>query len=152
MIFAQIDNGIVTGTLEADRPPSKVPEGRIFVEVPRGVTVLGGESYNAQTGTFGPAPARAKRLSKADVIGALTPVQWAEMNKFHPTALGTHAGGTAYSDPDVFWAMSVFQAAEKDFPLNDARLGQIIGRLVIKQVVSAEDAAALQAKLALVAK
>jgi len=66
--YAQIDNGIVTGTIESLEPPSRVPPGRSFVEITEQPTVRGGESYDARTGVFTPPPPKAPGTSKLDQI------------------------------------------------------------------------------------
>lgn len=154
-----VEYDVATGRIcSTGRGGSELPtatNGRAYVEVSDAemeqLPTAG--VYDAKSRTFtAEEAAPSKRLSKADVIGQLTPAQWAEMNRFHPTATGTSPTGVPYSDPDVFWAISVFNAAEKDFSLNDTRLPLIIGRLVEKRVLTADAAQALQASLAAVAR
>jgi hypothetical protein len=152
----QIKAGVVLNTWEGEAPIPVVPDASwTFVEIPSGQDLPAVQStYDAQTGVFTPPPSSGPRkmLSKADVIGSLPPATWSELNKFHPTALGLHAGGTAYNDPDVFWAMSVFNSAAKDFALNDPRISALLGRFVQKNIMTIQERDTLIATLATVAK
>lgn len=140
-----------TGSGGSELPPGG--NGRAFVEVQSLEDIPRAGTYDAASNTFtADAVSVTKRLSKADVIGQLTPAQWAEMNRFHPTGLGVSPSGVAYNDPDVFWAMSVFNAAGREFSLDDPRLQQIIDLLVSRGVLTASAVAELQAKLAAVAR
>lgn len=152
--FAQLDANVVTGILIAARAPDVLPEGRTFVDVTDVNLPAIGSTYDEGTKVFTPpaAPTRIKMLSKADVIGQLLPATWAELNKFQPTALGIHAGGTPYNDSEVFWAVSVFTSAAKDFALNDPRIANLIGRFVTKNIITTEERDLLLGKLATVAR
>lgn len=51
--FVQLDNLIVTGTLQATQAPDVVPEGRTFVEIPEGAPMPDfGAVYTPATKTF----------------------------------------------------------------------------------------------------
>jgi hypothetical protein len=144
--FVQIDNGRVTGHVVDTAPPSPdhLPPGRSFVE---SATASHGDTYDAGTGEFTAAVQPVNtRLSHADVLALLQPTEWAEMNKFHPEAPGHSPSGVAYSDPQVFWAVSVFKAAYVD--LGDARFGQIIQLLTAKGILTPARATELQQQMA----
>ena len=55
MRFAQIDNGLVTATING-KCPDVCPEGRYFVDITDHPEVLGGESYDSVTDSFTPPP------------------------------------------------------------------------------------------------
>ncbi|MDP1570330.1 MAG: hypothetical protein Q8L86_10025 [Vicinamibacterales bacterium] len=94
-----------------------------------------------------PAPEPNTKLSHADVLALLTPSEWAEMNRFHPTASGTSPSGTPYSDAQVFWAVSVFnKAAHVD--LADPRAQAIFGLLTQKGILTPARATELQSAMA----
>lgn len=71
--FAQIDNGLVTGHLEAQAAPRKLPAGRSFVEFEDG-SLLPALLSTYAAGVFTPPPARVivKRLSRFEFMALLT--------------------------------------------------------------------------------
>jgi hypothetical protein len=147
--IAQILGGMVRGIWHGAGMPEP-PAGWTFVDVTDRPAAKVGDTYDAVTDTFTtPTPVPpVKTLSKSDVIGVLTPAQWSEMQRYHPDAAGTSPAGTPYNDPSVYWAVSVFNAATKDFDLDDPRITSILGLLVQKGVIAPGDVAALQSALA----
>jgi hypothetical protein len=141
MKFAQVDNGIVTGTLDSMRPPADDVEGRVFVSVNEFPAML--STYDAQTGTFtAPEPTVNTILSRADVIGLLTAAEWSEMNKFSPMAAGENASQIPYNDADVFYVVSLFNQAQY-IDLDDERTASLLTGLVTKGIVSPQRAGEL---------
>lgn len=153
--FLQITNGLVEATLETstDAAPDKKtwPAGRIFVEVPEehrsNPNALLRGAYDTETGAITPFVApNPTKLSHADVLALLTPDEWSEMNKFHPNANGQSVSGTPYNDAQVFWAVSVFNKAEY-IDVADPRLGQILGMLAAKRILTPQRSAQLQQQM-----
>lgn len=64
--FAQIDAGVVTGTLITAVAPTDLPVGRTFVDITGQPTVQGGETYNAITKVFTPPAIIAQVASALD--------------------------------------------------------------------------------------
>lgn len=63
--FAQIDNNVVTGHLEAPRMPTRLPAGRAFVEAASAEALPALRStYDPATQTFAPPP-QAPNLGRA---------------------------------------------------------------------------------------
>lgn len=60
-LFAQVDHGLVTGTLSADHAPSEDtwPDGRIFVDISDRPLRPALQPYDPVTDTFGTPPAIA---------------------------------------------------------------------------------------------
>lgn len=124
------------GVVEADEPPRA-----------EGVNILAVVENGALRAMTAPEvaaafpPPRKTRLSRADVIGLLTPAEWAEMNRYRPTA------EAPYDDAQVFWAVSVFREAEY-IDLADPRVAQIFGMLQAKNIVTPQRAQSLLASMA----
>lgn len=132
--------------LDAEGRPV-APEGKVVIDSEARPEARSAAAYDAATDTFTERPAPAAMITKADVIAALTPAQWAEACRFHPTSEGTAPSGTPYNDPEVFWAVSVFTAATRPFPANDPRIGVVLEALVRGRVLSTDDALALRQRL-----
>lgn len=124
-------------------PPS---DEWIFVDVTDRPDAQIGMLYDAATDTFSPAPivippvAPRTIVSKAQVVSVLTPQEWAEMNKYHPTA------DAPYNDAEVFWAITQFNLADR-INLADPRITQIFTMLVGKNLLSEARAAEITAAL-----
>jgi hypothetical protein len=138
----QVRKGIAesewSGTTGFPIPPS---DDWTFVDVTERPEAQVGYIYDASTDTFTPPlPLVKTRVSKSQVVSALTPLEWAEMGKYHPTA------NAPYDDPDVYWGVTQFQLADY-IDLADPRFAQILGGLVAKGLMSAERATAFKAEL-----
>ena len=96
-----------------------------------------GDSYDAATDTFGPAPMVVKtRVTKSQVISVLTPQEWASAN--------------SSADADVVWGMAQFTLADY-VDLADPRFAQILAALVAKGILTAARASEIQTALAALA-
>lgn len=153
-LFAQINRAThrVTAICEFELPashPALAPDGYLLqVPVEEG-QLRGGELYDADSGVFTVVQSN-RRLTHADVLSLLTPLEWSDMNRFHPDASGASSSGAPLNDADVFWAVSVFnKAAYVD--LDDPRFAQIVGLLVAKGIISDARAATLQQQMSVLA-
>ena len=96
-----------------------------------------GDSYDAATDTFGPAPVVVRtRVTKSQVISVLTPQEWASAN--------------SSADADVVWGMAQFTLADY-VDLADPRFAQILAALVAKGILTAARASEIQTALAALA-
>lgn len=135
--------GVVCGTGSGEQMPANT-ERRGFLDVSNRADV--DAVYDAPSDTFHAAtPLRGTRLSKADVIGLLTPVEWAEMNRYTPEAVAP------YDDPDVFWAVSVFKEATY-IDLADPRVSAILSSLMAKGLLTSQRLQTLTAAMQAAAK
>jgi len=135
--------GAVCGTGSGEQMPVDT-DRRGFVDVSQRSDV--DAVYDAKTNTFRSATPRTRtRLSKADVIGLLTPAEWAQMNRYAPGAVAP------YDDAEVFWAVSLFKEAEY-IDLADPRVSAILSSLVAKGLLTTQRLQTLTAAMQEAAK
>ncbi len=92
-----------------------------------------GDSYDAATDTFGPAPVVVRTIvTPAQVVSVLTAAEWQI--------------ATTSTDVDVVWGMAQFQLAQR-VDLADPQFAQLMSGLVSKGIVTAARAAEIQADL-----
>lgn len=138
----QIQNGVVRAGWQGTGGMPVPPDGSwTFLDVTDRPDAQVGMLYDAATDRFSPAPVVPRTIvSKAQVVGVLTPQEWAEMNKYHPTA------DAPYNDAEVFWAITQFNLADR-INLADPRITQIFTMLVGKNLLSEARAAEITAAL-----
>lgn len=138
----QIKNGIAQSEwMGGSNMPIAPSDEWIFLDVTDRPDAQMGMRYDATTDTFSPAPVAPRTIvSKAQVVSVLTPQEWAEMNKYHPTA------DAPYNDAEVFWAITQFNLADR-INLADPRITQIFTMLVGKNLLSEARAAEITAAL-----
>ncbi len=92
-----------------------------------------GDSYDAATDTFGPAPVIVRTIvTPAQVVSVLTAAEWQI--------------ATTSVDADVVWGMAQFQLAQR-VDLADPQFAQLMSGLVAKGIVTAARATEIQADL-----
>lgn len=134
----QIKNGLACGEWSGSGGFPVPPDDTwIFVEVTNRPDAKCGDTYDAETDTFTPAPVPQKtRVSKSQVISVLTPEEW-------------HTATTS-ADPDVQWGMAQFHAADR-IDLADPRFAQVFALLMAKNVITVERSTQIQQALAALA-
>lgn len=116
-----------------DTPQS--PPGTIVIDSKVRPEAVGAIRYDAAADTFHYPPAPSRLLTKADVVAALTPTKWADLNRYHPAA-----ADPAFQNADVFWAVSVFHAATRPFAVDDPRVNAVLGTLVTAGAMTVAEA------------
>ena len=134
----QIKNGLACGEWSGSGGFPVPPDDTwIFVEVTNRPDAKCGDTYDAETDTFTPAPVPQKtRVSKSQVISVLTPEEW-------------HTATTS-ADPDVQWGMAQFHAADR-IDLADPRFAQVFALLMAKNAITVERSTQIQQALAALA-
>ncbi len=119
----QILNGIAVNEWQGSSgTPIPPDDSWTFVDVTNRPDAKCGDTYDADTDTFSPAPVPAKtRVTKSQVVSVLTPQEWANAN--------------SSTDADVVWGMAQFALADH-VDLADPRFSQIFGALVAKGIVT----------------
>ena len=146
MRFLQIDNGIVTGALDAPQAPTVLPAGRSFVPAPPDATSTshllmavsvdeGGVPTFSETAasTRLKSPPRSNKISKVQFLGLLTPTEFAAWK--------------GSSDPTLVYGLAVFEA-DTTVDLDNPLIGQVIGQAAALNLITPQRGQQIQAALA----
>lgn len=129
----QIKNGRVSSEWNGSGMPVPPDDSWTFIDATDRSDGKTGDSYDAATDTFSPAPVIVKTIvTPAQVVSVLTAAEWQI--------------ATTSVDPDVVWAMAQFQLATR-IDLADPQFAALMTGLVSKGIVTAARAAEIQTAL-----
>lgn len=130
--FAQVTNGVVDGVLWAPAAPTAPPAGRVFVDITDRPGTQSGDSYDAVTNMFAPAPPQPRVLSYNELIQLFTGAERKSLRAL------------AQTNEDAADVLDLLRTAPA-IPLAAPRTAQLLQQLVTLGVLTAQRRAAILA-------